>query len=369
MSQKGIFTPIVIATFLVAGLLVYLYYPTQTQASKRQRAAPPVILATVTDHRIPIEIEALGTARANEALLLTSQQSDIVSDILFDDGEQVEQGQLLVQLTANQEQARVTELQVNLQDAQRQLKRLRELAAENATSKQLLDEQQATVDSLVAQLDVAKAQLNDYQIRAPFSGVLGVRQISIGSLVRPGDTITSLDDLSVIKLDFTIAEEHLSSLTKAQTITATSVAYPDQVFMGKVSNIASRIDPVTRAIQVRALIDNANMQLRPGMLLKVNVEERMLEGKIIPESALVPLGDKQFVYKVTADNIAQRTEVKIGERRPGIVHIKQGLQSGDVIVAEGALRLQDGVAVDPVGIPQTTQFEGKLSQNQAQKQG
>lgn len=371
MSQKGMFSPIVIAALLVAGLLTYLYLPGESKAPKNKRPAPPVKLVAVSEQRIPIQVEALGTARANEALILTTQQSDIVNNILFDDGELVKKGQLLVQLTAKEEQARVTELEVNLKDARRQLKRVRELAAEKAASKQLLDEQQATVDSLIAQLDVAKAQLNDYEIRAPFSGVLGVRQISLGALVRPGDAITSLDDLSVIKLDFTIAEEHLPSLAKQQNITATSVAYPDQLFKGKISNIASRIDPVTRAVRVRALIDNPNMQLRPGMLLKITVEKRILAGKIVPEGALVPIGNKQFVYKVAADNKAQRVEVQIGERRPGIAHIAHGLEIGDRIVVEGALRLHDGAIVNPVEIPGDELSQGKLTtaQNQSKNEG
>ncbi|MCY7295559.1 efflux RND transporter periplasmic adaptor subunit [Alteromonas sp. a30] len=349
MSRKSAFSPIAVALVVVIALLIYLNLPEAQKQGNQNRPAPPVKLAAASMKALPIVVEALGTARANEALTITAQETDTISQILFDDGDLVKQGQVLVRLNSNEEQAKVEELRINLKEQKRQLKRIADLAQTNSASAQLLDEQQANVDALKAQLEIAKSQISDRIIYAPFSGLLGIRQVSQGALVRPGDVITTLDDLSTIKLDFTISEEHLPSLARNQSITATSVAYPGEIFEGKVSSIASRIDPVTRAVQVRALIANPELKLRPGMLLKVTVEKRVLDALMINETAVVPIGDKQYVYRVDTDNKAQRVEVVVGERRPGSVQIISGLNEGDNIVVEGAFRLSDGAPVNPVG--------------------
>ena len=210
----------------------------------------------------------------------------------------------------------------------------------NATSEQLLDEQNARVKALEAQLDIAKAQLNDLQVRAPFSGLLGNRMISKGSLVQPGSTITTLDDISVVKVDFSVAETHLASVAAGQRLTAASIAYPGVEFEGVISNVDTRLDPVIRAINVRATIKNKDNRLRPGMLLTVTVEKRVLNTLVLPEKALVPVEDKQFVY-VVRDNVAYQTEVRIGERRPGFVQIIEGISEGDEVIIEGTLRVRD----------------------------
>ena len=191
-----------------------------------------------------------------------------------------------------------------------------------------------------AQLDVALAQLDDMQIRAPFNGLLGVREVSKGSLVRPADVITTLDDISIVKVDFSVAENQLASLAKGQRIAATSVAYPSEVFNGVISNIDTRLDPISRAIQVRATIENQDSKLRPGMLLTIVVEKKVLNTLVIPEKALVPVEDKQFIY-VVKDNVAHEREVILGERRPGIVQIVSGLEEGDAVITEGTLRVRD----------------------------
>ena len=347
MSMKKLLSPIVIALFVIGGFTAYLYLPATENAKPRQRPAPPVTIEIAAMQALPITVDALGTAVANESITITAQETDTISALQFEDGDQVTAGQVLVELNAIEEQARVKELIISLKEAKRQLRRISELAQENAASVQLLDEQQARVDSLRAQLQVTKSQVADRQIVAPFSGVLGVRAVSIGALVRPGDTITTLDDLSKIKVDFSIPEEHLPSVTNNLAVSATTVAYPDQQFQGKISNIASRIDPITRAVQVRAIIDNPALLLRPGMLLKVEVEKRMLQSIMVTESALVPIQDKQYVYRINDEQVAEQVAVEIGERRPGKVAILSGLNTGDRVIIEGTIRVKDGMKVAP----------------------
>ncbi|MEM7419423.1 MAG: efflux RND transporter periplasmic adaptor subunit [Pseudomonadota bacterium] len=340
MSSRFSLSPLLIGVVLLAGVVVYLNLPENEAAQRSGPRATPVKTAIVSAKTFPITIESLGTTIANESVNITSQVTDTVQAINFDDGDKVEQGELLVQLNNSQERARVEELKANIEEAKRQFSRIADLRQSNATSEQLLDEQQARVKALEAQLDIARAQLNDLQIRAPFSGLLGNRVISIGSLVQPGSTITTLDDISVVKVDFSIAENHLASVAKGQRITASSVAYPGVDFEGVISNIDTRLDPVSRAIRARAIIQNKDGRLRPGMLLTVTVEKRVLDTLVVPEKALVPVEDKQFVY-VVKDDVAHQVEVTIGERRPGLVQIVNGLVSGDEVITEGTLRVRD----------------------------
>lgn len=351
MSKGLKFSPILLAVIITSALLVYLYLPKDEQQQSRGDSITPVVTHKVQSQRFPVTVEALGTATANESVMLTAQKSDVVQSIEFDDGDLVEKGQLLLKLSDREERARLNELQINLHEAKRQLKRVTNLAQQSVASTQLLNEQQARVKALHAQQEVAKAQLDELQLRAPFAGVLGLRQVSLGALVMPGDLIATLDDLHQVKVDFNIAESHLPSISKGQKIRATSVAYPNKVFEGQISSINSRVDPVTRAIQIRAIIPNQGLELRPGMLLQINLEKRILDTLVIPEGALVPIEDKQFVF-VIKDSKATRQEVKVGRRKPGVAQILSGVQVGDEVVIEGTLRLRDGSQVNVLDAPQ-----------------
>jgi membrane fusion protein (multidrug efflux system) len=344
MSKFIKISPLLIGVVALAAFLVYINLPQQAQqqGGRPGGGKTPVTVTEASNQAFPIIVEALGTAVANESVNITAQQAEIVEKIAFDDGDVVDANQLLVELNNRAELARVSELEVNLDEANRQLKRIKNLANQSAASEQLLDEQQARVKALGAQLDVAQSNLEELIIRAPFGGRLGKRMVSLGSLVRPGDVITTLDDLSIVKVDFSISEVHLASVSTGQTIYASSVAYPGELFTGQITNIDSRIDPVTRSIQVRAQLPNDEMKMRPGMLLQINLEKRVLDALVIPESALVPEGDSQFVFLVNGDEKAMKTLVTVGERKPGLVQILDGLSVGDKVITEGTLRVRNG---------------------------
>jgi membrane fusion protein (multidrug efflux system) len=347
------YSPILLVIALLVALLVYLNWPQATQDRQARERQTPVKVIAAKLKQFPLVIEALGTALADESIIITAQETDIVQSIHFDDGDWAEVGQLLLTLNNKEEQANVNELTVNLEEATRQLKRLNNLAKKSATSQQLLDEQTARVKSLKARIQVAQAKLDQRTLRAPFSGFLGIRQVSVGALVRPGDSIATLDDYRQIKLNFSISEHHLPSVKLGQTVLSESAAYPDQVFEGEVVSIGSRIDPVTRAVQVRAVIDNPSLLLRPGMLLQVVLRKAILDNIVLPESALVPIDDKQYVFKILSQQAnsdlkprANKVEVEIGLRRPGWVQVLSGIQPDDLIVVEGSLRLAEGGAVN-----------------------
>lgn len=351
MSKYIKFSPLLIG---VIGLLVFLVYinyaPTSEANNGRGPSQTPVSIASANKQAFPIVIEALGTAIANESINISVQQQQVVTKILFDDGDFVEKNQKLLELNNKAEKARLNELNINLTEAKRQLDRIKGLAKQSAASEQLLDEQQSRVKSILAQAEVAKANLNELVVTAPFSGRLGVRQVSLGSLLRPGDSITTLDDLSIMKVDFSVSENHLASINEGQNISARSVAYQDEVFSGKITNVDSRIDPQTRSIRIRAQILNPEFKLRPGLLLQINLEKRVIDALVIPENALVPDGDSQFVFVVDNDK-AVRTEVSIGERKPGLVQILSGIEAGDKVITRGTLRVRDGSSVRVLNQP------------------
>jgi len=308
--------------------------------------AGPVSVLTVTLKREPFaqQMEAVGTARANEAVDVTAKQSNRVTAIRFREGQQVKAGEVLVEFDSEQARATLAEAEAALSDSRSQYKRSRELYNTKALSEAQLDQLQATLSANEARVAGARSQLNDTIIRAPFAGRVGLRNISVGSYVSPGTVITTLDDTSVIKLDFSVPEVFLSSLQEGLQISARTSAYPEEDFRGKVSSIDSRLDPVSRAIVVRARIDNKDGRLKPGMFMTVKLIRAERPALMLPEEALVPEGNKKFVF-VVRDGKAVRTEIETGRRRPGEVEIVAGLDEGDVVVTEGTQKIRDGAPV------------------------
>ena len=213
----------------------------------------------------------------------------------------------------------------------------------------MLDEQQTKVNTTLAQLDIAKAQLAQMTISAPFEGYLGLRQVSEGAYITSGTVITTLDDLQTLRVAFSVAEHFLADIHVGMPLTVTNAAYGTVQFSGSVSAIDTRLDPVTRTVTIHGKIPNNDLRLRPGMLLNVILELDNRMAMQISERALVPQQQKQFVYKVTAENTVQPVEVTIGQRIPGWVEITSGLAEGDEVVVEGIQKLRAGVSINRVG--------------------
>lgn len=346
MAARNVFNPVSIVVLILAAAVAYFYWFAEV-APKEERPQNPVPVevqsAQISEFRDVIE--ALGTAQANESIVVTAQAQEIVMAVHFDDGDFVEAGQLLVELDSREETARVQELKFRLAEANRQYQRLVDLRRQNAASQQQVETQDVLVKEIIASLEVAETQLAQKRVVAPFSGQLGIRYVSVGSLVAPGDQITTLDDTSPIKLDFNVPELYFASLKVGQEVAARSGAYPGEEFRGVIRSIDSRVDPLTRSILVRANIPNEDNKLRPGMLLRVNLLRSVDETMILPEKAIVPVQDQTYVYVVTSDNMAKQVPVTVGRRKPGIVEILDGIKPGDKVVTEGMVRLRDGVAV------------------------
>jgi membrane fusion protein, multidrug efflux system len=356
MSEpRNLVTPISIAIAVVcAGWAIYVTQHRPTAATEasgaggaRASSAPQVTLAAVRNERVSQKLEALGNARANESVDVSSKTSNVVMAIKFRDGERVQRGQVLVQLDDAQTRADVAAAQATLTDSESQFNRSRELMETQALSKSSYDQLEATLKANRARLQSAQARLEDTVIRAPFSGRVGLRRVSVGTLISPGDVITTLDDTSVIKLDFSVPENFLSSLREGLSVRATAPAFPGRAFTGKVASIDSRVDMTTRSVIVRALLANDDGALKPGMFLNVSLANDERESLVIPEEALTPEAEKQYVY-VVADGRASRREVRIGGRRPGTVEVLSGLKAGERVIVEGTQKVRDGAAVRAV---------------------
>ncbi|MEM9531172.1 MAG: efflux RND transporter periplasmic adaptor subunit [Pseudomonadota bacterium] len=312
--------------------------------------AVSVAVATVKVQSFAREVEGLGTARANESVTLFAKLTDTVRRVNFEDGAFVEAGTVLAELTNQEEEALLAEARANLNDANSQLKRIQDLGKRGLAAESEVDQIDAAAKAAEARLNTVLARLQDRLIRAPFSGLLGFRQVSPGTLVTPTTPITTLDDISTIKLDFTVAETLLKFLKPGVPIQARSAAWGEQEFVGEISTVASRVDPVTRAVEVRALLDNSPGLLRPGMLMSVSVVTDQREAPAVALGSVVQLGEQSFVYLVT-DGQAERREVVLGQRTATSAEVLSGVGPGDAVVVRGVGRLRDGVKVTLIESP------------------
>jgi membrane fusion protein (multidrug efflux system) len=238
-----------------------------------------------------------------------------------------------------EEHARLEEAQARLAEAERQFRRVKSLEAAGSASASLLDERQRDLSTTKAILAAIESQLADRLVKAPFAGVVGLRDISLGALVEPGDVITTLDDDGVMKLDFAVPSLYLPSLAPGVGIEARSEALGDAAFVGEIASIDSRVDPVTRTVQVRAKLDNEERQLRPGLLMRVELLRNPRDALMIPESALLQRGDAHAVMVITdrdGELIAEQRSVSVGLRRPGEVEVTDGLNPGERVITHGA---------------------------------
>ncbi len=310
-------------------------------------APTPVIVATARLDRFVDRVEALGTLRANESVSLTASVTETLTAIHFDDGDRVEAGKVLVEMTSAEEHALLEEAQATVAEARRQYERVSSLADQGTAARSLLDERRRQWETARARLTAIESRLQDRLVKAPFAGVVGLRNLSLGALVEPGDLITTLDDDSVMKLEFPVPSTFLSTLRVGLDIVAVTRAYGERRFSGEVKAIDSRVDPVTRSVLVRAVLTNTDRALKPGMLMQVELLKNPRQAIVIPEEALVPLGNDQFVLVLDEEdnNNVLRRKVIIGARRPGEVEVLEGLQEGDNVITHGTQKVRPGQQV------------------------
>lgn len=307
-----------------------------------------VIVAPVTVKNFADPVEALGTTKANETVIITADTSEKVEGIHFEDGQIVKKGDLLVTLERGEEEAALKAAEATLAERQSAYDRAKNLQESSAVSKATLQERLAALKQIQAEIETIKAKLAKLVIVAPFDGILGLREVSVGALVQPGGKITTIDDLSHIKVDFDVPSVFLPTLKTGLPIIGRVEPYAGRDFLGTVSTVNTQVDPVTRTVRVRAVLPNPDGALRPGLLMTITLLKEQREAIMIPEEAVIKRGNKNFVYVVAEKDgktIAAQKEVRIGGRRPGEIEIAEGLSAGEKIVTHGTMKLSDGAEI------------------------
>ena len=298
------------------------------------------------------EIRVLGVARGRRSVNITSSTSELITRVLFTDGQRVAAGTPLVELQAREEDAGIIEARAQVAQAQRQFDRYKTLAERGIAPRVTAEDAETALATARASLNAAQARRGDRLIRAPFAGVLGLSSVTAGTLVNPGGVITTLDDIDVVRVDFPVPERYLGVLRTGTPIRATIDAYGDEVFSGRIALIDTRVNEQTRAVTARAEIPNPGARIRPGMAVRVAVQQGQRIAPAAPEAALQYEGDGAFVYRIAKGekgSTAQRVEVETGSVEGGLVEIVSGLNVGDRVVGSGLNRIQPGAPVSVAG--------------------
>ena len=321
-------------------------------ASGTGQRMPAVEVAKVEATTLVDEAQSVGSLRSRQGVMMRPEVAGRVKAILFTEGQRVSKGQLLVQLDDQLQAAQVAQAKAEMSIAQANHQRNQELVAQNFISKRSVDESAAALEVAQAKHDLALATLQRLKIVAPFDGVTGLKQVSVGDYLKDGADIVNLEDIDAVLVDFRLPERFQSKIRAGQVAQLSVDALPGRPFSALVQAVDPLIDANGRSVGIRGCIDNRQRQLRPGMFARVNTVFSVREQALtVPEEAIVPQGGRAFVVKVVPGEtpeslVSQRVAVKTGVRQPGKVEIVEGLEAGDTVVTAGHQRLQkDGTPV------------------------
>lgn len=332
-----------------AALAWYVIREGKTAAGPGWRPSPPTVeVSAVSIGSVVRSVEAVGTLRANEAITLRPEIAGRVTGIHFIEGQPVVKGDLLISLDDSIYQAEVLEKQADLRIAELAFERADQLVKKRAAPMEERDRKLAELQGGDASLQLARARLDRTRIVAPFSGVAGLRHVSVGDFVGAGQQLVSLTEINPLKVDFRVGEVFLRQIAEGQVIDVRVDAWPGEVFSGSVFAIEPQVNVGGRAVVIRALLPNPDQQLRPGLFSRVDlIVDASAEAVLVPEAAIVPRGDQHFVYLVE-DGKVLLTEVQLGKRSDNRVEVRTGLDRNAVVVTAGQLKLRDGVSVQVV---------------------
>lgn len=307
-----------------------------------------VSVAVVQPRPFQDTIEVLGVAKGRQSVTLTAAATQLVERVRFTDGQRVPKGAILVELKATEQDAGLAQAQAQAVEAKRAYDRYKTLGQQGWASKAQVDQFEAAYQSAQANVNAARARQGDRLIRAPFAGVVGLSDVAPGALVNPGAPIVTLDDISVIRVDFQVPERYLGQLREGQALLATADAFPGETIEGRIAKLDTRVDERTRAITARAEFPNAGGRLKPGMLIRVGVSRGQRVNPSVPESAVSVQGDAAFVYVLHTQGertMAEQRPIVAGLRQQGYVEIVDGVKPGDRLVADGLNKIQPGQPV------------------------
>lgn len=304
--------------------------------------------ASVASRPFSDTIRVLGVARGLKSVNITSNSTELITAVLFQDGQRVAAGTPLVRLQAREEDADIIQARAQVTQAERNYERYRGLAERGIAPRMTAEEAETTLATARATLAAAQARLGDRVIRAPFAGLLGLTTVTAGTLINPGAVITTLDDTDVVRVDFPVPERYLGVLRVGLPLTATADAFGGQAFQGRIALIDTRINEQTRAVTARAEFPNPGGRIRPGMLMRVAVAQGQRQSAAVPEAAIQYEGQGAFVYRIAAGqngSTAQRVEVVTGAVEGGFVEVVSGLAVGEKVVGGGLNRIQPNAPV------------------------
>ncbi len=342
-----------IAATLVAGVFLGC---SKQQAGGFEPPPTPVELADVQTVTVTDKFEAVGTVEAGEAITVVSEVDAVVTALPFIEGQAIDSGELIAQMDDQQIRAAYQSAEATRDQTRSAYDRAKEMLSAGAVSKQALDDATANLKVAEAQCEQARVRLSKCQIRAPFSGVIGHRLVSPGAFLRSGFSlatpITTLTQISRLKVLFTAPERIYPRLTRGSEITVTTPAYPDDKLIGKIDVIDPIVDSITRSVRVIARVSNPDRKFRPGMSATVSaVLGERPNSLTIPDEAVFAEGNQAFVFVVQPDNSVIRTPIILGSRQAGTVEVVSGLTSGAKVVQAGHQKLYDGAKVMPAGAP------------------
>jgi len=320
---------------------------------------------------LPQTITAVGSLRSDESITVRPEVAGRINAIRFREGERVAKGDTLVMLDPAINDAEVQQARANLTLAKSKFDRSVDLAKSNFISGQARDEAENNLKVAQASLTLAEAKLAKTTIKAPFSGIIGLRSVSVGDYVKEGADIVNLESIDPLKVDFRVPEMYITQVKVGQPLSVTLDAMAGRTFEGRVFAVNPLLDAAGRAVVIRAQVRNADTSLRPGMFTRVRLVTKDVQNALVlPEQALVPQGEEQYVFKVV-DGKAVRSKVEVGQRRDGKAEIVQGVALDDVVVTAGQLKLRDGMPVNVAGAPvnaasaETPSAPGKATKSDA----
>jgi membrane fusion protein, multidrug efflux system len=337
-------------SLLIAGLLLLPTAAAYSAAPPGGMPPMPVEAQPVTVGELLRSAETVGTLRGNEAVILRPEIQGRVEKILFEEGQQVTAGQPMIQLDDDQYQAELSEAVANRDLSDANYRRTKELIKRKVASDTDRDKSYAELQANKARLALKKEALSKTVLAAPFDGVAGLREVSVGDVVSPGQSLMQVVDLDPIKVDFHLPEIYVGELQVGQQLKISVDAFPNETFTGEVYAVAPQIDTAGHSIQLRATVPNSDGRLRPGMFARVSLVLKRYDNAIsVPEEAIVPMGDKLLIYRIK-EGKAEMVPVKLGVRNKAMVQVVQGLEPGDVVITAGQIKVRPGAAVNPINL-------------------
>ncbi|MCG3115810.1 MAG: efflux RND transporter periplasmic adaptor subunit [Candidatus Manganitrophus sp. SA1] len=326
--------------------------PPQASGPQTAPAGPPAMpveAARVQTGTGRLEVTAVGSLEANESTVIRSEIAGRITAIRFKEGERATKGSVLLTINSEEFEAQLNQIKAVVALNKMNFERAKQLRPEGLIAERAYDEAESRLKESEASLSLAQVRLDKSILRAPFSGQLGLRQVSPGDFVQPGQAIVNLEDTDSIKVDFRVPEIYLNRIEDGQSLQVGVDVYPNRLFEGKIYAIDSRIDNATRTVLVRARVPNPAGALRPGMFARVTLLLGERENAVfVPEQAVVPMGGDKFVYRVV-DGKAVLTKVRLGLRKEGRVEVVEGIGPEETVITAGQMKLFDGAPVMTVG--------------------